>query len=79
MNINKQLANLYLSKWDELCKALNDNGLFGYEYNPLLLNINDEDDFESADVRVMLIGQDMSYGDWYKYECGYFSRMYAFV
>ena len=68
MNINEQLANLYLSKWDELCKVLNDNGLFGYEYNPLLLNINDEDDFESADVRVMLIGQDMSDGNWYQYD-----------
>ena len=68
MNINQKLAEYYSSKWDNLCKTLNSNELFSYEYNPLLLNINDCEDFEKADIKVMLFGQDMSWGDWYKYD-----------
>lgn len=67
MNVNEKLANLYNSKWNGLCKALNENGLVGYEYNPLLLYIKDVLDFENADIRVMFFGQDMSDGDWYNY------------
>lgn len=67
MNINEKLANLYQSKWNGLCESLETNGLFGYEYNPLLLNINIAD-FEKADIRVMMFGQDMSQGDWYQYD-----------
>ena len=52
MNVNEKLANLYNSKWNGLCKALNENGLVGYEYNPLLLYIKDVLDFENADIKL---------------------------
>jgi len=68
MNLNQQLALYYDSRWSALCKALDANELYSYEYNPLLLNINDIDDFEKADIKVMLFGQDMSAGDWYMYD-----------
>lgn len=68
MNINKQLQELYASKWELLCKALDENGLTGYEYNPLLLRVDDPEDFAGADIRVMIFGQDMSSGNWYEYD-----------
>ena len=68
MNINQKLASYYGSRWSALCKALDANELDTYEYNPLLLNINNFDDFEKADIKVMLFGQDMSAGDWYSYD-----------
>ncbi|MEA4981238.1 hypothetical protein SDC9_105218 [bioreactor metagenome] len=68
MNINQKLALYYASRWSALCKALDSNELYSYEYNPLLLNTDNSDDFESADIKVMLFGQDMSAGDWYMYD-----------
>jgi hypothetical protein len=68
MNLNQKLALIYASRWSALCKALIENGLCDYQHNPLLLNINDPDDFEKADIKVMLFGQDMSSGDWYQYD-----------
>lgn len=68
MNINQKLALYYASRWSALCKALDSNELKSYEYNPLLLNIVNSDDFENADIKVMLFGQDMSAGDWYMYD-----------
>lgn len=71
MNINQELASYYDSRWSALCKALDAKQLSSYEHNPLLLNINNFDDFEKADIKVMLFGQDMSAEDlnkpWYKY------------
>ena len=67
MNTNESLLHLYDSKWSALCKALDENGLFEYEYSPLLLRVNDVMDFDSADIKVMFFGQDMSAGPWYAY------------
>lgn len=67
MDTNQALLKLYASKWDDLCKILDDNQLTGYEYSPLLLHIDDPEDFNSADIKVMIFGQDMSEGDWYSY------------
>ena len=71
MTINQKLALYYASKWSNLCKALDSNELYSFEDNPLLLNINNVDDFEKADIKVMLFGQDMSAENgnpWYKYD-----------
>ena len=68
MNTNEALLHLYESKWNDLCKALDGNGLYGYEYSPLLLGVKDVEDFDSADIKVMLFGQEMSWGDWYQYD-----------
>jgi len=68
MNINQSLAALYQTHWTDLCVSLDENGLYDYSYNPLLLHIDNIDDFNCADIRVMLFGQDMSQGDWYKYD-----------
>ena len=51
-----------------MCQKLDESGLGGYEYSPLLLSVNNPDDFDTADIKVMLFGQDMSYGDWYIYD-----------
>lgn len=67
MNTNESLWRMYDSKWSNLCRVLEENGLEGYEYSPLLLGIKDVEDFDSADIKVMLFGQDMSEGDWYQY------------
>lgn len=68
MNINQSLAALYQTHWADLCGSLDESGLYDYSYNPLLLHIDNVDDFNCADIRVMLFGQDMSQGDWYKYD-----------
>ena len=68
MNTNEALLRLYESKWSKLCNALDQNGLYEFEYNPLLLGIKDVEDFDEADIKVMLFGQDMSAGCWYKYD-----------
>lgn len=67
MNTNEALLHLYESKWSTLCKVLDERGLAGYEYNPLLLGVKDVEDFDSADIKVMFFGQDMSEGPWYEY------------
>ncbi len=68
MNTNESLMQLYETKWSDLCKALDENGLYGFEYSPLLLGVKDVEDFDSADIKVMLFGQEMSSGDWYQYD-----------
>lgn len=67
MNTNERLYQTYDNKWNALCDALDRNQLTGYEFSPLLLGINDPEDFDNADIKVMFFGQDMSWGDWYKY------------
>lgn len=68
MNTNDKLYQVYASKWDALCQKLDKHNLCGYEYNPLLLSVDNPDDFDAADIKVMLFGQDMSDGDWYRYD-----------
>lgn len=67
-DINKKLFELYSSKWVLLNDELDRKEMFDYEYNPLLLSVDDCLEYEKADLRVMLFGQDMSEGDWYKYD-----------
>ena len=68
MNTNEALLHLYESKWNDLCRVLDEKGLYGFEYNPLLLGIKNVEDFDTADIKVMFFGQDMSEGDWYEYD-----------
>ena len=68
MNTNDRLYQVYASQWDALCQKLDEVGLCGYEYSPLLLSVNNPDDFDTADIKVMLFGQDMSAEDWYMYD-----------
>ena len=68
MNTSERLYQVYASKWDALCQKLDEAGLCGYEYSPLLLSVTNSDDFDTADIKVMLFGQDMSAGDWYMYD-----------
>lgn len=68
MNTNEALLHLYESKWNDLCRVLDEKGLCGFEYNPLLLGMKNVEDFDTADIKVMFFGQDMSEGDWYKYD-----------
>ena len=68
MNTNDRLHQVYASKWKTLCQKLDEVDLRGYDYSPLLLSVTNPDDFDTADIKVMLFGQDMSYGDWYIYD-----------
>lgn len=60
--MNKQLYELYSSKWNELCTAfkpiLEDEDLESWPTNPLLIQIDNEDEFKNADIRVMIFGQE---------------------
>lgn len=69
-NVNDKLFKLYSKQWCSLCEALDNlsvDGMEDYEKNPLLLRIDDSQKYEKADLRIMIFGQDMSIGDWYKY------------
>jgi hypothetical protein len=68
MSINKLLYELYASKWEKLCEAMELNSGEGKAElaNPLMLYINDEKDFMTADVKVMLFGQNT--GNWYGFD-----------
>lgn len=67
MNTNDRLYGIYNRKWDALCCILDYNQLKGNEYSPLLLSVDDPDDFDNADIKVMVFGQVMSWGNWYEY------------
>ena len=69
-NVNDKLFKLYSKQWCSLCEALDNlsvDGMEDYEKNPLLLRIDDSQEYEKADLKIMMFGQDMSLGDWYKY------------
>ena len=65
-NVNKQLLELYTSKWSELCTAIapifDNNALEIKPTNPLLLLVDDEADLCNADIRIMFFGQETN--DW---------------
>lgn len=73
--MNKQLFDLYSSKWGELCSALKpileDDNLETNPTNPLLLYIDNEEDFKNADIRVMIFGQETN--GWFEDADGLFS------
>ena len=60
--MNKSLTSLYISKLDLLKKNLKDILADELEAikpaNPLLISINDEQAYSSADIRVMIFGQE---------------------
>ena len=64
--MNKQLFELYSSKWGELCSAMlpiiENEELEIKPTNPLLLSIDNEDEFKKSDIRVMIFGQETN--DW---------------
>lgn len=66
--MNKQLLNLYSSKWDKLCSAmqpiLEDDTLETKPTCPLLLSIGNEEEFKNADIRLIVFGQETN--NWYE-------------
>jgi hypothetical protein len=66
--MNKALSTLYHSKWSGLTSALKpiiaDNTLDIKPANPLLLYVDDEEDYRSADIRLMIFGQETN--GWYE-------------
>ncbi len=65
MKIQEQLNELYLSKWENYCMQIKPivEGNFDVKpTNPLLISPNN--DYESADIRVMIFGQETN--DWEK-------------
>jgi hypothetical protein len=65
--LNKQLHELYSSKWIGLCNAfkpiLDGNHFEIKPTNPLLIHIEKEDEFRSSDIKVMICGQEAN--SWY--------------
>lgn len=66
--MTKELFELYSSKWGDLTKAIsliyqNDNLLIK-PTNPLLIKIKNEEDYSSADIRLMIFGQETN--GWYE-------------
>lgn len=71
VDVNNRLLEIYSEKWAKLCIALNKlegNCEQNYENNPLLLRIDNSMEYERADLKIMIFGQDMSHGEWYKYD-----------
>lgn len=68
LNINEQLHSLYKSNWLSLCAAMEpilSDEMFGIKPTcPLLLSVQDEEEFKSADIRIMVYGQETN--NWYK-------------
>lgn len=64
--MNSKLLDLYNSKWDKLCLAmqpiLQDQTLEIKPTCPLLLSVNDND-YNSGDIRLMVYGQETN--SWY--------------
>jgi len=60
--MNKQLSELYESNWNQLCTAMKpiieNEDLEAKPTNPLLIYFANEQDFISADIRVMIYGQE---------------------
>jgi hypothetical protein len=65
--MNDQLLNLYNSKWDNLCSAMQpilaDKTLDFKPTCPLLLTIDNEEEFNNAEIRLMVYGQETN--SWY--------------
>ena len=65
--MNDKLFALYESKWDLLLNAFepihNDERLEIKPANPLLLYIDNEEEYKNADIRVMIFGQETN--SWY--------------
>ncbi len=65
--MNDQLLNLYNSKWEGLCSAMQpilaDNTLEIKPTCPLLLTIDNEEEFNDAEIRLMVFGQETN--SWY--------------
>ena len=65
--MNNSLLDLYDSKWDALCSAmqpiLDDNSLEIKPTCPLLLTVPNAEEFETADIRIMVYGQETN--SWY--------------
>ena len=68
--VNEQLYNLYSSKWDKLnseIKRIIDDSDSGIKpTNPLLLQIDNEEDWKNADIRLMFFGKEPN---WWGGEC----------
>lgn len=66
--MNHLLLNLYSSKWDKLCSAIKsineDDSLEIKPTNPLLLFIEKEEEYQKADIRVVIFGQETN--SWFK-------------
>ena len=65
--MNEALLNLYSSKWEDLTAAttsiLEDETLDIKPANPLILYIDEEEEYKSADIRLMIFGQETN--SWY--------------
>jgi hypothetical protein len=65
--MNSQLLTLYNSKWDNLCAAMQpilaDSTLELKPTCPLLLKIDNEEEFSNAEIRLMVFGQETN--SWY--------------
>ncbi len=74
-SINQKLEELYDSKWKNFSNALiniiNDENYDIKPTNPLLLKHKDCNEYESSEIRVMILGQETN--DWGYYEDGCFS------
>lgn len=70
--MNEALGNLYSLKWDKLKAGLKpiieDEKLDIKPANPLLLYIDNEEEFKNADIRLMIYGQETN--SWYEKENG---------
>ena len=68
MKMNKELFELYSSRWDKLMdeylKIDGDIYLLIKPTNPLLIKVRNEEDYASADIRLMVFGQETN--NWYK-------------
>lgn len=68
IEMNKKLFELYASRWDSLMNAYskiyNDNNLLLKPTNPLLIKVRNEEDYASADIRLMVFGQETN--NWYE-------------
>jgi hypothetical protein len=79
--MNDALTNLYASKWDNLISALKpieeDPSLVIKPANPLLLYIDEEEEYRNADIRLVVFGQETN--SWYEKEkrtIGYLQTRY---
>ncbi len=66
--MNSFLTNLYSSKWDrlqtEITRINSDNELETKPTSPLLLLVDNEAEFSSADIRILIFGQETN--GWYE-------------
>jgi len=64
--INDKLKELYNTSWTKLSTKLNEvinnNNYLIKPTNPLLINLSDEENYKSSDIKVMIFGQETN--DW---------------